>query len=310
MSRRRKSTVYIKCVEPLTEEEFGRIDVLKSIGNLFDNAHDRVGYYAPYSLKFMYVNPKDRQLVSRVFNTIAFGSKLLQDSFHCDKAIQPVRIVYSDGHTDYGFKYYTEKRIVNRKKSVLRPLYTKDGYINSFGEVEDAYDIDDSTRVNAWVLRMLPQYNEKMMDDESGPVSQKSNISGIRAIRNAVDSNYVCKEMISYSTPPVCPDFGKVAWKFETTPNPEYTLVRNRWSDRNIISEYQVFGDKTYRSPRVACYSYLKSIYYDNISYRKAYGIIPISDLLSIRVPMSSGGKGNDDEEVWNNLDSTVHGIL
>ena len=51
----------------------------------------------------------------------------------------------------------------------------------------------------------------------------------------------------------------------------------------------------------------LEQEYRDKKKRRKVYHVIPLSDLLSIRKP---GRKGEDDVEVWNNLDSTVSGDI
>jgi hypothetical protein len=55
-------------------------------------------------------------------------------------------------------------------------------------------------------------------------------------------------------------------------------------------------------------YSYLKSIYQDNVSTRKTYGLFPMGSVLNIERVHYWNDKNA--EEVWNNLDQTVAGNL
>ena len=56
----------------------------------------------------------------------------------------------------------------------------------------------------------------------------------------------------------------------------------------------------------VFLYRYLKSIYKDQVSSRKVYGLLPMGSVLNIeRVHYWNDEKA---EEVWNNLDQTIAG--
>ena len=57
---------------------------------------------------------------------------------------------------------------------------------------------------------------------------------------------------------------------------------------------------------RTYCYSYLKSIYVDDIKFEYVYGIIPMSDLYTI----NRNGGFSSHEEVWNNIDNTITGNI
>ena len=57
---------------------------------------------------------------------------------------------------------------------------------------------------------------------------------------------------------------------------------------------------------RTYCYSYLKSMYVDDVRIERVYDIIPMSDLYVINRNVGFSSH----EEVWNNIDNTIIGNI
>ena len=119
MSSRKKHDIGIKWVEYLTKEEALGSKELKSVISIFNGTS--------LTCKF---NDHKGGIGSRKFSKISFNNgKDWIDNFFYDSLI-PVRIHYRNGGVEYGFKYWSVKKVVKRRNGKLRSYFIKDGYID------------------------------------------------------------------------------------------------------------------------------------------------------------------------------------
>lgn len=274
------------------------------------------------SYKFIYGN-RNGEVVEREFSKIIVGEKaFFGDSFNDRWTLLAVRIWYDDGSSEYGFKWYEIKDIVHGQE--LKHLYLKDGTftgeIPEFGDIEECYDVDVGARVSAWVLELLPLWNERVrqwienMSEEkylagytNGEMFLGHTLGEWTAVQSIVNSSYVNRDCVF--TLEEKPDGTKIGvnWAMTDMKEVDWHPYLTTWEDNVCVNEAGAIkqGMEVTYKPVISAYSYLKSIYEDRSKRRKVYHVIPLSDILSIRKP---GRKDEDDIEVWNNLDETVVG--
>ena len=273
MSSRKKHDIGIKWVEYLTREEALGSKELKSVISLCNGTS--------LTCKF---NDHKGGIGSRDFHEIFYMGEHY-DPFSEDLTLTPVRIHYRNGGVDYGFKYWDWNKVVKRRNGKLRSFFIKDGYIDdATGELK--YEISSDSVIPCNILRMIPFYNEKVRDKIK---SDGYNANSSMQISSILSSNNFCTYETEYSVPPNSKNDVKMPWV-----QMDFSNMRN---DKD-----EVYSP----TKRTYCYSYLKSIYVDDIKFEYVYGIIPMSDLYTI----NRNGGFSSREEVWNNIDNTITGNI
>ena len=283
--------------------------------------------------KFVYNGP-DGELEERSFAKVSVGDKgFFKNAFNEDTILCVVKIWYEDGDTEWGFKWFTkEPRKWERHRKTLRSVYLKDGVftdqIPDFGEVRECYDTDKWSRVPAWILELLPMYNERVaakveewcpehmrlgVQDGPNPIYRGHTMSDWAKVAAVFTSNYVGWD-VSFS-------WGRDSngrriganWKITDLAQADWRFNLTSWDGDVCVSEtgskkFDGHGDELTLVPVVSAYSYLKSFYLscEGRQYSRHH-LIPLSELLVIRncTHLDSG-----EEIVWTNLDETLRGNL
>lgn len=309
-SKKRNGEKYIKCVETIPPDEYEKIPIFQSIMQLY---HE----YKPQhcrgdDLRFVFQLGND--VKEHEFREICCSPNVFKDSWSDANVLMGVKLVYSDGTWEYGFKYWKDKGIVQRKNSVLRSLYTRAGVINEESKVlEDCMGYDGDTRIPAWIQAMIPMYNERIRDGvqnkDKSIETDDYTLSDFANLCDIVDSSFVTEnakyQEVELKTGtvkmPIGLSFNKQDWWVPITTTWKDKICINEWGEAStMIDHTQVL---------VNAYRYLKSIYVDRETHRRVYSVFPLSDLFSIRKRIW-GERERDFEEVWNNLDQAVAGNI
>ena len=273
MSSRKKHDIGIKWVEYLTKEEALGSKELKSVISIFNGTS--------LTCKF---NDHKGGIGSHNFIGIFYANGFDYIDPFSDGYLIPVRIHYRNGGVDYGFKYWGVKTVVKRMNGKLRSYFIKDGYIDdATGELK--YEISSDSVIPCNILRMIPFYNEKVRDMDDYNVN--SHIS--MQISSILSSNTFCTYETEYSVPPNSKNDVKMPWV--------QVDISNMLNDKD-----EVYSP----TKRTYCYSYLKSMYVNDVKIEYVYGIIPMSDLYTINRNVGFSSH----EEVWNNIDNTITGNI
>lgn len=214
--------------------------------------------------------------------------------------LSPVQIFYSDGTNEYGFAFI-RRELPNRDalKPRLVSYFRRSGTIKNGDNVK--YGICTDTPM--WVLKYLPRFNEKMLENFVNQKSTEYKLNPERhceygAICGAVDN--ICRSEkdvdIVYSIPKNTKVGKKIAWSYPPFDNHFY--IENDDDDHRI-------SIKAIEDKEIDVYSYFKSIYIKDDSQVNVRGIIPMSSLYSI---VKVDTWNNIETERWNNLDQTLKG--
>ena len=308
----------IKRIEVVSLEDLPKAKVIMSLANLWavDVGKGKTKYEGD-DLKFAYMDSKTGEVVSKKFRGMVFSKKAFYDSFS-DTNVLPVKIHYHDGSWEYGLKWWEDRDIVYQRNRRLVSLFVKSGYVNDHNEeIEDAADTDRDSRIPAWILDLLPRYNEKIRDALDGlPTDFPPDIplEDWDAVRNVVESGYVT-EHTKYSEVKLKKRSFKAPVGLSFTRNLPWQAILTTWKDNVCVNEFGIQKSKVLDQTQmvVTVYSYLKSIYANIHRHRKVYTLMPIADLLFVskekyeRDEECPSGHWIDDE-VWNNLDETIAG--
>ena len=304
---------YIKYVETIPEQEFKRIRVFQSILNaLGDNDGTRVEN-RNHNTRF--VIDRNGELEERDISEIVSKPEDFFNAFSEYNTVMGVKIFWSDGEMEYGFKSWCNKAIVHRKNSELVSIYTKDGVFNEeTQEIEDIFDLEDDCQVPAWILKLMPGWNERIKDailkGDTSVETKCVSLDDWKVVWDTINSKYTtnlakCKEVTIYgkrTIRAVGAEFNQSTW---------FTHVDSSWKNEVCEDTFGVSSQMLDKDAiKVFCYSYLKSIYRDRTSMRKVYDLFPVSSLLMIkRRRWTGGGFGDFNEtEIWNSLDETCKG--
>ena len=308
----------IKRIEVVSLEDLPKAKVIQSLADLWKKEENGKTKYEGGDLKFSY-NGKNGELASRVFRGMVFSAKAFNDGFS-DTNILPVKIHYRDGSWEYGLKWWEDKDVVYQRNKKLVPLFVKSGYVNDFSEeIEEAADTDKDSRVPAWILDLLPRYNEKIRDAVDGvgrDIPPDVPLEDWEAVRDVVESGYVTSHT-KYSTVKLKNRSFNAPVGLSFTRHLPWQAILTTWKDNVCVNEFGIQDSKILDQNQmvVTVYSYLKSIYENIHEYRRVYTLVPISDLLF--VTKETFDRDDDhpsghwiDAELWNNLDSTCRGMV
>ena len=158
-SKHQKSKVYVKYVKDLTQEEWEKSPLFESIRQAVGDRGNADGFRLNVALD-------NGDMVQKKFREIKWGKDAFKDMWSEEYTIVAVKIGFSDGTSDYGFKFMESKTIVNRKNAVLEPIFIREGiWSERDGEFVDCPKSVISTRkLPAWMLKRLPMYNERIRD--------------------------------------------------------------------------------------------------------------------------------------------------
>ena len=353
-SRHQKSKVYVKYVKDLTQEEWEKSPLFESIRKAVGDRGNADGFRLNVALD-------NGDMVQKKFREIKWGKDSFKDMWSEEYTLVAVKVGFSDGTSDYGFKFRESKTIVNRKNAVLEPIFIREGiWSERDGEFVDCPKSVISTRkLPAWMLKRLPMYNERIRDIAKSEAKEcryrRPDEETFEGALHSVMISDLTSNWAAFGKPPFegFKDNGKFAYKISSAFNPEdrvgrwnvgdhyeYVSYSNQFTEYNPVASYynpvarsplgyyivtetnkdadeeiesetdpirkRLFEEMSKRV--VFRYSYLKSIYQDNVSTRKVYGLFPMGSVLNIeRVNYWHDKNG---EEVWNNLDQTVAGNL
>ena len=319
----------VKRVEIVGENEFD--DKTNPLGPIVGLFATRGNGTRPW-LKFVY-NGLDGEVEERAFGKVSVGDKgFFKDNFNESTNLCVVKIWYEDGDTEWGFKWFTrEPRKWERRRKTLRSVYLKDGVftdqIPDFGDVRECYDTDKWSRVPAWILELLPMYNEDVAakveewhaenmrhagGDGTNPVYRGRTMRDWANVAEVFTSSYVGWDVpFSWGKDSNGRRIG-ANWKITNLVQADWKFNFTSWDGDVCVNESgsKMFdgpdGEHPTFVPVVSAYSYLKSFYlsYEGRQYTRNH-LIPLSELLLIRDD-STSDSGN--KVVWTNLDETLKG--
>ena len=304
---KRKKAKYIVSAEPVPKEEFGQCKVFQSIVNVYQ------GLTSGEDRKFVFVD-EDGNVKERTARRVTCDSQIFHDSFG-DDSLLCVKLIYNDGTWEYGLKWWHNKWLTRDGRKLV-PLYLKDGYVNEeTGEVEEPHKYDKDARVPAWLLKLIPWYNERIEDavanKDTSIETEDLSLDDWRKLCEVMNSGYV-SPTATYSEVPIgkTGKMRKCAATISFLRDTYWQPMMTTWKNNICVNEYGVSSSiLDTKNTVVATYTYLKSIYKRRGEYKRVYGVMPVANLLSItKRKWSNEGNGYEDVEVWNNLDQTVVG--
>ena len=313
MSRKSKKKAgerYIKCVETIPPDKYKDIPVFQSIMKLYRE-------YKPTYCKgddLTFVFQHGGELKERSFREICCSSSHFNDSWCDGTMLKGVKLVYSDGTWEYGFKYWHEKGIVQKPNSVLVSLFLHTGVVNEEEKtLDDCLGLDKDSRIPAWMRAMIPMYNERVRDavenNDDSIETDLYTLKDFERLRDVMGSSYVL-ENAHYSDVelktgtvkmPIGLSFNKEDWWMPFTTTWKDKVCNVEWGEASTLFDR--------RQILVNVYAYFKSIYVNKVTRRRVYGVFPLSDLFMIK-KRNWNDKEREWEEVWNNLDQTVVGNI
>ena len=308
----------IKRIEVVSLEDLPKAKIIESLANLWLKMENGKPKYEGDELKFFYTD-RNGELLSKKFRGMVFSIRAFKDGFS-DTNLLPVKIHYRDGSWEYGIKWWEDKDVVYQRNGKLVPLFVKSGYVNDHSEeIEDAADTDRDSRVPAWILDLLPRYNEKIRDAVNGveiDIPPDVPLEDWEAVKDVVESGYVTS-FTKYSTVKLKRRRFKAPVGLSFNRHLPWQAILTTWKDNVCVNEFGIQNSKLLDHTQmiVTVYSYLKSIYENIHKHCKVYTLVPISDLLFVtkenysRDDEHPGGHWVDDE-VWNNLDQTCRGNI
>ena len=311
MKKSKRGTRYIKRVELIPEEEFKTLGVFQSMLSRFKEHTSLKGH--DHDIRMVVATP-DGDLKTMDIEEIVCRKDDFVDAFSDGRTLCAVRMFWSDGSWEYGLKLWESKNRIYRRNCKLESLFAKVGVMNEeTGEIEDIFDIDKDSRVPAWILELLPRYNERIRDaicnGDKSIETDTTSLSDWDQVDKVVCSTYITTNAHWKEIPigdkkvklPIGMSFDNRVW---------WKPVITEWKENICKEEWGTFADILEKGcVKVFCYTYIKSIYHNNHKRVKEYKLIPLSDVLMLKT-RKWNSKLNDyeEKEVWNSLDETCKG--
>ena len=309
--RKYKRGRYIKGVAYIPENEFQEIGVFQSMMGRFSE------HITPYqcrdsSMRMVVADEKGGTKTMEV-DGIVCREKDFTDAFSDGRTFCGVKLFWSDGTWEYGFKMWQNVDRVYRRNCKLYPLYTIIGSIDDkTGELVEPKLKD--TKMPAWVMELIPRYNERIKDglwaNDPSIETSTTSLADWKVVSDVICTNYMntaAKWMhvdtgAFEGTLPICVGLGAA--------NKSQSSKKCRWKEEICKKTFGCLPSILDMSGvKVSAYSYLKSIYCNNSKRVKEYKVFPISDVLMlVRRKWDSSTRDYVSTEVWNNLDETCKG--
>ena len=234
-SRHQKSKVYVKYVKDLTQEEWEKSPLFESIRQAVGDRGNADGFRLNVALD-------NGDMVQKKFREIKWGKDSFKDMWSEEDTLVAVKVGFSDGTSDYGFKFRESKTIVNRKNAVLEPIFIREGiWSERDGEFVDCPKSVISTRkLPAWMLKRLPMYNERIRDIAKSEAKEcryrRPDEETFEGALHSVMISDLTSNWAAFGKPPFegFKDNGKFAYKISSAFNPEDRV--GRW---NVGDQYQ-----------------------------------------------------------------------
>ena len=318
MKSSKRGTRYIKRVELIPDEEFKTIGVFQSMIERFVEHTPFKGH--DHNMRMVVTTPNG-DLKTMEIEEIVSRKEDFIDSFSDGRTLCAVKIFWSDGTWEYGLKSWNTRERVYQKNCKLRPLFAKIGIVNEeSNEIEDILDIDVNYRFPAWILELIPRYNERIHDgiekSDDSIETKTISIQDWMQVENVIFSDYMssqaCWEEISVGGKkvklPIDVIFDNRSRDYNLwEPNHielKETLCNEKWGIPVAMLDKQ-----WKKNLKVFCYTYVKSIYFDNCKRVKEYKVIPLSDVLMLKSrKWNNLMRDYEETEVWNSLDETCKG--
>lgn len=311
MKKSKRGTRYIKRVELIPEEEFKTLGVFQSMIERFKEHSPLKGH--DHDMRMLVTTPNG-DLKTMEIEEIVCRKDDFVDAFSDGRTLCAVKLIWSDGSWEYGFKLWERKERIYQKNCKLQSLFAKVGVVNEeTGEIEDIFDVDKDSRIPAWILELIPMYNERIRDglwnDDKSIETKTVSLEDWRKVQNTLCSEYVSNkarwEEVSVGKEkvkmPIDLVFDRHVW---------WQPVITEWKDKVCKEEFGAFSDMLEKDAmKIFCYTYIKSIYCNNYKSVKQYKVIPLADVLSLSVKKWDGDAHDwVENEVWNSLDETCKG--
>lgn len=308
MKKSKRGTRYIKRVELIPEEEFKTLGVFQSMIERFKEHSPLKGH--DHDMRMLVTTPNG-DLKTMEIEEIVCRKDDFVDAFSDGRTLCAVKLIWSDGSWEYGFKLWERKERIYQKNCKLQSLFAKVGVVN---EETNEIDMDNDSMIPAWILELIPRYNERVHDaivcgDQSIETKMVS-LSDWSQVQKVLCSNYVSTNA-HWGNVPVCGKSVKmpidivfdnrVWWKQAEIPEWKEHMCREQWGDFSRMLNKE--------ATKVFCYAYIKSIYCNNYKQVKEYKVIPISNVLMLTTRKWNDSRQDYEEtEVWTSLDETCKG--
>ena len=300
---------YIKHVELIPPDEFKNLKVFQSMLRTFEKHNSTSGH--DIDMKMVVLTKDGDTKIMRIEDLVCNKNDWF-NAFSDKSCFCAVKMLWSDGKWEYGFKFRYSKDRICRKNGLLNPVYTKIGEVDENGVIVDALANEDYCRVPAWILNMIPMWNERIRDalnvDDHIVETKLFNLDDWRDVQRTLDSEYATNhahiENIKIDGKQV-----KMPVNIVFDRNKHLSPVFTEWKKGVFDKEFG--SEAIFEAPhmKVVCYSYLKSIYCNKVKRVKEYKVIPLSDVIMLTKSRWDGSINKYvEDEVWNSLDETCKG--
>ena len=312
MKKSKRGTRYIKRVELIPEEEFKTLGVFQSMIERFKEHSPLKGH--DHDMRMLVTTPNG-DLKTMDVEEIVCRKDDFMDAFSDGRTLCAVKLIWSDGTWEYGFKLWENVWRTYRRNRKLFPLFAQIGVLNEeTGKIEDIFDIDDNIGIPAWMLELLPRYNERIQDaidneDASIETSMVSLKDWEQVVKLLLNSDYVSKQA-RWSEVPIGKKLVKMPIDIKFDDRVCWNPVAEEWKKHLCEKKWGTSSDTLNTvAAKVVCYTYIKSLYCDDRRAVTQYKVIPLENVLLLKVRKWDGDTHDwVENEVWNSLDETCKG--
>ena len=300
---------YIKHVELIPPDEFKKHKVFQSMLRTFKQHNATSGH--DINMRVV-VSTNNGDIKTMEIEDLGCNKNDWFNAFSEERCFYAVKMLWSDGKWEYGIKFRARKDRICRKNGLLKPIYTKIGEVDENGVIVDALANEDCCREPAWILNMIPMWNERIRDalnvNDRTVETRLFSLEDWRDVQRTLDSEYATNhahiENINIDGKRV-----KMPVNIVFDRNKHLSPVFTEWKKSVFDKE---FGSKSiYEAThmKIVCYSYLKSIYCNKVKRVKEYKVIPLSDVIMLtKRRWDNNTQKYVEDEVWNSLDETCKG--
>ena len=302
---------YIKYVELIPPDEFKKNKVFQSMIRTFKEHSDTDGHDMDMRMVVLTKDGDTKNM--RILDLVCYKDAWLNSSLD-GRCFCAVKMLWSDGKWEYGLKRKFRQERLYRKNGLLKPIYTKIGEVGKNGLLVDTMSQDYQCGIPAWILNMIPMWNERIRDalcrNDPTIETKMFNLDDWRGVQITLDSEYATDQAymknININGKQV-----KMPVTIELDENKYLGPASTVWNEDMMNSGK--FGSVLDRIQTdhmtISCYSYLKSIYYNKVKCVNEYKVIPLSDVIMLTKAVWNVELHKYTEcEVWNSIDETCKG--
>ena len=300
---------YIKYVELIPPDEFKKNKVFQSMIRAFKEHSDTDGHDMDMRMVVLTKDGDTKNM--RILDLVCYKDAWLNSSLD-GRCFCAVKMLWSDGNWEYGLKRKFRQERLYRKNGLLKPIYTKIGEVGKNGLFVDTMSQDYQCGIPAWILNMIPMWNERIRDalnvDDHIVETKLFSLEDWRDVQRTLDSEYATNhahiENIKIDGKQV-----KMPVNIVFDRNKHLSPVFTEW--KKSVFDKEFGSEAIFEAPhmKVVCYSYLKSIYCNKVKRVKEYKVIPLSDVIMLtKRRWDNNTQKYVEDEVWNSLDETCKG--